>query len=194
MEKIDIIISEAMRMFELLKKVCQLEGFRWGRTALNMISVKGDFVPRKCLIELENVARETKDIVKVNVDQMNKKNARHSKIAKEAAEQSHRIKIMEVANLETWKSFIKLSKEYDLCLYAYEASLKDDSFKRILKTKKFKNILILVGPEGGISDKEVEDLKANNFLPITLGPRILRTQVAPLYIMSALSYEWEAEE
>ena len=42
--------------------------------------------------------------------------------------------------------------------------------------------------------KEVEDLKANNFLPITLGPRILRTQVAPLYIMSALSYEWEAEE
>ena len=135
-----------------------------------------------------------RSIVKVNVDQMNKKNARHSKIAKEAAEQSHRIKIMEVANLETWKSFIKLSKEYDLCLYAYEASPKDDSFKRILKTKKFKNILILVGPEGGISDKEVEDLKANNFLPITLGPRILRTQVAPLYIMSALSYEWEAEE
>jgi 16S rRNA (uracil1498-N3)-methyltransferase len=45
----------------------------------------------------------TRSIVKVNVDQMNKKNARHSKIAKEAAEQSHRIKIMEVANLETWK-------------------------------------------------------------------------------------------
>ena len=57
-------------MFELLKKVCQLEGFRWGRTALNMISVKGDFVPRKCLIELENVARETKDIVKVNVEKI----------------------------------------------------------------------------------------------------------------------------
>ena len=135
-----------------------------------------------------------RSIVKVNVDQMNKKNTRHTKIAKEAAEQSHRVKIMEVSNLETWKSFINLSKEYDLCLYAYEASPKDDSFKRILKTKKYQNILVLVGPEGGISEKEVEDLNKNGFLPITLGPRILRTQVAPLYVMAAVSYEWEAEE
>ena len=57
-----------------------------------------------------------------------------------------------------------------------------------------KELLFVVGPEGGISEKEVEDLKNSGFLPISLGPRILRTQVAPLYVMSALSYEWEAKE
>ena len=136
----------------------------------------------------------SRSIVKVNLEQMEKKSTRYAKIAKEAAEQSHRLKIMEVKNCESWKNFLNLSKDYDLCLYAYEASPKDDSLKQILKNKKYSNILVLVGPEGGISDKEVEDLKKHNFLPITLGPRILRTQVAPLYVMSALSYEWEAKE
>ncbi len=135
-----------------------------------------------------------RSIVKVNLEQMEKKSTRYAKIAKEAAEQSHRLKIMEVKNVVSWKEFLKLSSSYDLCLYAYEASSKDDSFKQILKTRKYQNILVVVGPEGGISEKEVADLKANNFLPITLGPRILRTQVAPLYIMSVLSYEWEAKE
>lgn len=136
----------------------------------------------------------SRSIVKVNLEQMDKKSTRYAKIAKEAAEQSHRLKIMEVKKIHTWKDFLKISTDYDLCLYAYEASPKDDSLKHILRNKKYNNILILVGPEGGISEKEVIDLKKNNFLPITLGPRILRTQVAPLYVMSALSYEWEAKE
>ena len=42
--------------------------------------------------------------------------------------------------------------------------------------------------------KEVEDLNKNNFIPITLGPRILRTEVAPSYCMAAISYELEIEE
>lgn len=136
----------------------------------------------------------SRSIVKVNLEQMEKKNARYAKIAKEAAEQSHRLKIMEVKNVTTWKNFLSSAKDYDLCLYAYEASPKDDSLKQLLRNKTYTNILVLVGPEGGISEKEVEDLKKNNFLPISLGPRILRTQVAPLYVMSALSYEWEAKE
>lgn len=136
----------------------------------------------------------SRSIVKVNQEQMEKKNARYAKIAKEAAEQSHRLKIMEVKNLVSWKNFLSLSKEYDLCLYAYEASSKDDSLKQLLKAREYRNILVLVGPEGGISEKEVKELKQNGFLPISLGPRILRTQVAPLYVMSALSYEWEAKE
>ena len=113
------------------------------------------------------------------------------KIAKEASEQSHRTKILEVKEAVSFKEFLKMSKDYDLCLYAYENSNKEDSFKNLLKNKKYKNILILVGPEGGISEKEVKLLNEANFYPVTLGPRILRTQVAPLYIMSAISYEWE---
>ena len=52
-------------------------------------------------------------------------------------------------------------------------------------------MIILVGPEGGISDNEVKILNNNGFQSIGLGPRILRTETAPLYIMSAISYELE---
>ena len=132
-----------------------------------------------------------RSIVKVNKEQVSKKTERMQKIAKEASEQSHRTQVLEVMNPVSFKEFIELSKNYDLCLFAFENSNKDDSFKKLLQKKNYKNILILVGPEGGISEKEVEQLKAANFYPVTLGPRILRTQVAPLYIMSAIGYEWE---
>lgn len=135
-----------------------------------------------------------RSIVKVNQEQLKKKNQRYLKIAKEAAEQSHRLKIMDVEDVIQFKDLLALKQNYDLCLYAYEQSRADDSLKRLLQSRKYQNVLILVGPEGGISLNEVEMLKKAGFLPISLGPRILRTQVAPIYIMSALSYEWEIKE
>ena len=61
----------------------------------------------------------------------------------------------------------------------------------ILKDKNINSILVVIGPEGGISPKEEALMEKAGFLPITLGPRILRTEVAPTYIMSAISYELE---
>ena len=52
-------------------------------------------------------------------------------------------------------------------------------------------IAVVIGPEGGISDKEVNIMNDNNFIPVSLGPRILRTEVAPTYAMAAISYELE---
>jgi 16S rRNA (uracil1498-N3)-methyltransferase len=92
-------------------------------------------------------------------------------------------------------------KKVDLSSYDIKLLLDEEEAKKLdgrtLKNIDFsaaKEVLFIVGPEGGISEKEVEDLKNSGFLPISLGPRILRTQVAPLYVMSALSYEWEAKE
>ena len=52
-------------------------------------------------------------------------------------------------------------------------------------------VLTVFGPEGGLSRNEAEALRAAGFLPIALGPRILRTETAPLYLLSAMSYEFE---
>ena len=46
-------------------------------------------------------------------------------------------------------------------------------------------------PEGGIDDTEVEYLKSQGFTSCALGPRILRTETAILYVLSAVSYEME---
>lgn len=128
---------------------------------------------------------------KFNDEKLERKLERMNKIAKEASEQSHRTRLLKVNKPIDFKNFITQISQYDLCLYAYEVISKGKSLKEILKDKTYHNVLILIGPEGGISKKEVEILNQNAFIPISLGPRILRTEVAPSYILAAISYELE---
>lgn len=132
-----------------------------------------------------------RSIIKIKDEKLDKKNDRMNKIAKEASEQSHRTKKMVVEKPLLFKELLNLKDHYDLCLYAYEITSKDLSLKEVLKNNKYKSVLVLIGPEGGISEKEVILLNENGFLPVSLGPRILRTEVAPTYVMAAISYELE---
>ena len=49
---------------------------------------------------------------------------------------------------------------------------------------------MVVGPEGGLSDKEVEQALGNGFAPVSLGRRILRTETAGLAVLSILQFHW----
>ncbi|MGR6687715.1 RsmE family RNA methyltransferase [Furfurilactobacillus rossiae] len=49
-------------------------------------------------------------------------------------------------------------------------------------------------PEGGLAVQEVDELTANGYVAAGLGPRILRTETAPLYFLSALSYAVELQK
>lgn len=51
--------------------------------------------------------------------------------------------------------------------------------------------MIVFGPEGGLTEAEVERLTEKDSMPCGLGPRILRTETAPLYALSAISYQTE---
>jgi 16S rRNA (uracil1498-N3)-methyltransferase len=53
------------------------------------------------------------------------------------------------------------------------------------------SLLMVFGPEGGLTDEEVIQLKNNDFEVCGLGPRILRTETAPLYALAAISYHFE---
>ena len=134
--------------------------------------------------------------VKMIDEKLDKKLARLNKIAKEASEVAHRTKVLQSVNLKNFNDFIKYASKFDYVLYAYEeTNPQDGSFKDVAKKLKPNDkVLILVGPEGGISKKEVDILNQHKCIPITLGPRILRTEVAPTYIMAALSYELEIED
>lgn len=129
--------------------------------------------------------------VKIKDEKIDKKIERMNKIAKEAAEQSHRTKILKVKYPINFINIMNLKKEYDLCLYAYENHVNTKTLREVLLNRSYNKIIILVGPEGGISDEEVKILNENNFIAVSLGPRILRTEVAPTYILSAISYELE---
>ena len=59
------------------------------------------------------------------------------------------------------------------------------------KINKVIRIGVVIGPEGGLEEKDVEDLKENGAKIITLGKRILRTETVALNVLSVIMYELE---
>lgn len=53
-----------------------------------------------------------------------------------------------------------------------------------------KSIALLIGPEGGLSELEIALAERKNFAPLRLGPRVLRTETAPLAALTVLQFLW----
>jgi 16S rRNA (uracil1498-N3)-methyltransferase len=151
---------------------------------------KMDFVIEKC-VEL-GVHR----IIPVLTERTVGKNAkldRWRKLAKEAAEQSGRTIIPEIAELTDFSSVLKMKGRYDLALLPWELE-KERTLKQSLKSlllPQFPQILVLIGPEGGFSQAEVKQAQATGWQTVSLGKRILRTETAGMAVLSTIMYELE---
>jgi 16S rRNA (uracil1498-N3)-methyltransferase len=136
-----------------------------------------------------------RSIVKWDEKKAGKKVERWQKIAKEAAEQSYRSKIPEVYSPIPFKKLLGMAENFDVKLVAYEEEAKQGEsavlVKALRELKPGQSMLIVFGPEGGIDSNEIELLTQNGFLVCGLGPRILRTETAPLYLLAAVSYHLE---
>lgn len=136
-----------------------------------------------------------RSVVKLDAKKASKKVERWNKIAKEAAEQSHRQMVPTVTDVYTFKQLLDRASQYDVCLFAYEETAKQGQLAQLKQSLREiqtnGKMLVVVGPEGGISEKEETLLLQSGFKPCALGPRILRTETAPIYILSAISYALE---
>ncbi len=120
-----------------------------------------------------------------------KKITRWQAISESAAKQSKRNLIPKVENIISFTKLCNEISKYDCTIIAYEDE-KKTSLKQILKeNKNCNNIAIIVGPEGGISTDEVKVLSENGAKKATLGNRILRTETAPIAMLSMIAYEYE---
>lgn len=132
-------------------------------------------------------------ISRIKSDKIDKKLSRYQKIAQQAAEQSRR-EVVPTVKLINKLSELSFS-EYDIKLIAYEEAAKQhesSALKQALTTIKAEQSIVMVfGPEGGISPLEIGFLESENFVAAALGNRILRVETAPLYFLSALSYQLE---
>ena len=128
-------------------------------------------------------------VVKLDAKDKIKKIERWNKIAEGAAKQSKRDIIPQINNVINIKELYDKVSDYDLFIVAYEEE-KQTSLKKILKENMAaKNIGVLIGPEGGIDIKEIEQIKNTDAKIVTLGSRILRTETAPIVITSNIIYE-----
>lgn len=125
------------------------------------------------------------------INNIDKKMLRWNKIVEAAAKQSKRNVIPNISNPINVKGLCEELQEYDLVLLAYEGE-KENSIKACLSNnKEAKSIAIIVGPEGGLDYIEVEKLVENGAKCVSLGKRILRTETAPITILSMILYEFE---
>lgn len=103
-------------------------------------------------------------------------------IVKEAMKQCKAVKPTKIENIQTIYDIEY--KKYDKILFIYEKAKKQKISEYI--SEKDKNILYLIGPEGGWDLKEVDYLKDKSIL-INLGNRILRAETAAIYVASVLA-------
>lgn len=139
-------------------------------------------------------------VVKLDEKDKNKKQLRWQKISEVAAKQCGRDIIPQINKIINIKNLCNLIEKYDIVLVAYENETKNTLKKEIKEIKEKLNleksdnkieIGIVIGPEGGLENQDVELLKENGAKVITLGRRILRTETVALNVLSIIMYELE---
>ncbi|MBQ8298892.1 MAG: 16S rRNA (uracil(1498)-N(3))-methyltransferase [Clostridia bacterium] len=132
-------------------------------------------------------------IVKIENSNEKKKIERWNKIAAEAAKQSGRQRVPHVENVVNLENIVENLSKYDIVIVPFECE-KDKSLKMALKNieNKHQSIAIVIGPEGGFSDKDIAVLeKLSNVVKVSLGERILRTETAGIATLAMILYEYE---
>ena len=114
---------------------------------------------------------------------------RWEKIAIEALKQCGRGHVTEIGETITFNDVIKADDEYDLKIVFWENESKPVSdVVQQVNDGKCKKILSVLGPEGGFTEREIEDAKACGFVTASLGPRILRAETAAIAACTILQY------
>jgi len=136
-----------------------------------------------------------RSVAKWEPKKANQKLQRYEKIVKEAAEQSHRNHLPIIHDVKALGAIVSSLKKDDLILFADEEAVKQNNFPRLQTQLKEmqsnQDIYVVIGPEGGIDQTERDLLLRHGAKAIRLGPRILRTETAAMYVLANISYELE---
>ncbi|SFL33258.1 16S rRNA (uracil1498-N3)-methyltransferase [Paenibacillus sp. 1_12] len=138
-------------------------------------------------------------VVQLDAKKEGKRVERWQKIAKEAAEQAHRNRVPVVDTPLSWKALLQQAELADAAWICYEKENGLQLRQQIQAalsnrhedgtgTNKIK-LLLIVGPEGGFSEREIEAAEAAGCRSISLGKRILRTETAAMVGLTCILYE-----
>jgi 16S rRNA (uracil1498-N3)-methyltransferase len=121
--------------------------------------------------------------VKLSPERAEKRRLHWQQIAISAAEQCGRAKVPHIhppVPIEVW---LKQCEGLSLVLHHGDTQ----NLETLDPPKK---VNLLIGPEGGLSESEIEQARQNNFISTTLGPRVLRTETAPVTALSIVQWLW----
>lgn len=123
--------------------------------------------------------------VKLKGDREEKRLRHWRSVAISAAEQCGRARVPEILSVMTVDQWLEHSRSCDLRLVLHHRT--DQSLDTLAKPD---NIALMVGPEGGLTAEEITRAEKQGFLPVALGPRVLRTETAPVAAMALCQWLW----
>ncbi len=125
-------------------------------------------------------------------DKIEKQRERMQRIADEAAKQCGRATLPTVKALVSFADMIALARESELAIFCYE-NCRALSIRGLLEKSGagVRSISVIIGSEGGFSEREAAEIEAAGIHPVTLGHRILRCETAPTFALSTLAYFYE---
>ncbi|MCL2792756.1 MAG: 16S rRNA (uracil(1498)-N(3))-methyltransferase [Spirochaetaceae bacterium] len=124
-------------------------------------------------------------IAKIEEKQRKEKTERWEKICKEALQQSGSYVLTNVKQDITFMQLDQFCKKTETSIFFHQNPIENKSLHQYLFSHKGK-INIIIGPEGGFSNKEVKFMIESGFLPAYLGKNILRAETAAIYGIAAI--------
>lgn len=122
--------------------------------------------------------------VKLNSERQDKRIRHWQQVAISACEQSGRCAVPTINAPQTLEQWVKAcDAELKLVLHHHTA-------QPLAELAPPASVALLIGPEGGLTEAEVELAQAHGFQPVAFGPRVMRTETAPVAALSLLQYLW----
>ncbi|HTN34920.1 MAG TPA: 16S rRNA (uracil(1498)-N(3))-methyltransferase [Marinobacter sp.] len=123
--------------------------------------------------------------VKLKYDREEKRLSRWQAIAVNAAEQCGRAVVPDILPVMSIEKWLEHTRTCDLRLVLHHRTKQ--SLKSLVTPG---SVAIMIGPEGGLTSHEIAQAEDEGFLPTTLGPRVLRTETAPVAAIALCQWLW----
>ena len=130
-----------------------------------------------------------RSIPRPDKDRLTNRTRRWKRIATESIKQCHRKTILEIAEALTFNEVLEFSQSFDLKIVFWEneTSLLDRDVGSNTESR-LNSIIVMLGPEGGFTEQEIEMARQSGFVTAGLGPRILRAETATLAASTLVQY------
>jgi 16S rRNA (uracil1498-N3)-methyltransferase len=133
------------------------------------------------------VARTTRSIVKSDDARTASKLERFSRIALEAARQCGRADPPSIEGIFDWDAALARTAELADARYCLDVHATEKLGPMLTgDLSHHRSIAFAVGPEGGLTDREVDFARAHGFVPASLGPFVLRTETVAAAVLGAV--------
>jgi len=128
-------------------------------------------------------------VVKLNSERAGSKLERWQRIAHEAVQQSGSPAPVVIGQPRTLEEYLSIREKFAdqraIRLVLHQHPLEQASLHRYL-SDQVNEIEMVIGPEGGLSDRELTLLQSSGYKPVYLGPQVLRTETVALYATAAV--------